>query len=449
MTEAPHHLSRSIPCNPPARLGHSVGSVASRAATVALWAVVALLAVAPAQAQTVTIEKIPGEGSFDAGERATAKFRIRARGSDAPWRGPNEHAGITVGVEFDYEGRDTEYWSNSNYTKSPGNKVSRFEVVLSRTPGHEAAGSVLGNRFWDLTEHDMGNADLHLIGPVIVRLYDPPGGRTYSLGSDTQICLVINESDGTAGEPCSSRLRSLRPPERLTASFDGLPASHDGQTAFSFRIQFSEDIDATVDGMRDHALNVSGGTVTGAARVNKRDDLWSFTITPSGDAKVEIILAGGALGWRGTPGARPARSSGSPAPSTPPARGWAPPEAPPTSERPCGTPGRLSGGGGNGVTSTASEPLPGLHPLPEGALCIAVVLGRLDDDAYPALVGLPDEIPNIGGGRLLRRDGPGVPGRNHHGMLEKAGNSLIRQAAAVGSNDRVDRQWDDTTPSAS
>ena len=56
--------------------------------------------------------------------------------------------------------------------------------------------------------------------------------------------------------------------ERLTASFDGLPDSHDGQTAFSFRIQFSEDIDATVDGMRDHALNVSGGTVTGAARVN-------------------------------------------------------------------------------------------------------------------------------------------------------------------------------------
>ena len=82
--------------------------------------------------------------------------------------------------------------------------------------------------------------------------------------------------------------------ERLTASFDGLPDSHDGQTAFSFRIQFSEDIDATVDGMRDHALNVSGGTVTGAARVNKRDDLWSFTITPSGDAKVEITLAGGA-----------------------------------------------------------------------------------------------------------------------------------------------------------
>ena len=291
MTAASSHPSRSIPSTFRLDRASPAGAVASSAVTVALWAVVALLAVAPAQAQTLTIEKIPGEGSFDAGERA--EFRIRARGSDAPWRGANEHAGITLGVKFDYEGRDLEYWSNSNYSRAPGNKVSRFEVVLARS--WQASGSVPGNRFWDLTEHDMGNTDLHVAGPVIVRLYDPPGGRTYSLGSDTQICLVINESDGTAGEPCSASLQRRRIlPDRLTASFDGLPASHDGQTAFSFRIQFSEDIDATVDGMRDHALTVSGGTVTGAARVNKRDDLWSFTITPSGDAKVEIILAGGA-----------------------------------------------------------------------------------------------------------------------------------------------------------
>ena len=279
-------------CRPRAGSARCVSFVA-RAAAAALCVTVLAFAVTPAKAQTVTIEKISGEESFDSAERATSKFRIRARGSDAPWQGANEHAGITVGVKFDYEGRDLEYWSNSNYTRAPGKKVSSFEVVLARS--WQAVGSVPGNRFWDLTEHDMGNHDLHLIGPVIVRLYDPPGGRTYSLGSDTAICLVINESGGTAGEPCSSsQRRSVQVRERLTASFDGLPDSHDGQTAFSFRIQFSEDIDATVDGMRDHALNVSGGTVTGAARVNKRDDLWSFTITPSGDGKVEITLAGGA-----------------------------------------------------------------------------------------------------------------------------------------------------------
>ena len=294
MTAACPHSRKSTPSTPRLDRAAPAGAVAPRAATAALWAVVALLAVTPAQAQTVTIEKIPGEDSFDSAVRATSKFRIRARGSNAPWSGTNIHEGITVGVEFDYEGRDVELWESSNYTKAT-KKVSRFEVVLSRTPGHEAADSVLGNRIWDLIGSDMGNRDLHLIGPVIVRLYDPPGGRTYSLGSSTEICLVINESDGTAGAPCSSsqRRRGVLS-DRLTARFDSLPDSHDGQTAFSFRIQFSKDIDATVDGMRDHALTVSGGTVTGAARVNKRDDLWSFTITPSGDAKVEIVLAGGA-----------------------------------------------------------------------------------------------------------------------------------------------------------
>ena len=238
---------------PRAGIARYVGFVASAAAA-ALCATVLAFAVTPAKAQTVTIEKISGEESFDSAERATSKFRIRARGSNAPWSGTNIHEGITVGVEFDYQGRDLEYWENSNYTKSPGNKVSRFEVVLSRTPGFEASDSVEGNRIWDLIGSDMGNHDLHLIGPVIVRLYDPPGGRPYSFGSSTNICLVINEPDGTAGEPCSSSLqRSVQVRKRLTASFDNLPDSHDGQSAFSFRIQFSEDIDATVDGMRDHA----------------------------------------------------------------------------------------------------------------------------------------------------------------------------------------------------
>ena len=293
-------------CRSRAGIARYVGFVASAAAA-AVCATVLALAVTPAQAQTVTIEKISGKGSFNAGATtrtvgtltdigSTAHFRIRYRGSDAPFQqftgDRGTYAGITIGVEFDYQGRDLESWANSNYTTHPGNKISRFEVVLARA--WEASGSIAGNRIWDVAEVDMGFTNLHLIGPVIVRLYDPPGGRPYSLGSKREICLVINQRDGTAGEPCSSSQRRSVERPRLTGSFDSLPDSHDGQTAFTFRIQFSEDIDATVDGMRDHALNVSGGTVTGAARVKMRDDLWSFTITPSGDAKVEIILAGGA-----------------------------------------------------------------------------------------------------------------------------------------------------------
>ena len=300
------HAEAPDRCRPRAGIARYIGFVASAAAA-AVCATVLALAVTPAQAQTVTIEKISGKGSFNAGATtrtvgtltdigSTAHFRIRYRGSDAPFQqftgDRGTYAGITIGVEFDYEGRDLESWANSNYTTHPGNKISRFEVVLARA--WEASGSIAGNRIWDVAEVDMGFTNLHLIGPVIVRLYDPPGGRPYSLGSEREICLVINQRDGTAGEPCSSSQRRSVELPRLTGSFDSLPDSHDGQTAFTFRIQFSEDIDTTVEDMRDHALNVSGGTVTGAARVKMRDDLWSFTITPSGDAKVEIILAGGA-----------------------------------------------------------------------------------------------------------------------------------------------------------
>ena len=81
-------------------------------------------------------------------------------------------------------------------------------------------------------------------------------------------------------------------PDPLTAGFEGLPSSHDGGS-FGFRIAFSEDIDADADDLRDHALTVSGGAVTEAARVDGRKDLWRFTVAPSGGDDIEIELSAG------------------------------------------------------------------------------------------------------------------------------------------------------------
>ena len=76
----------------------------------------------------------------------------------------------------------------------------------------------------------------------------------------------------------------------LMADILGAPSSHDGSTAFTFRLAFSEDVDIEPGEMRDHALLVTGGTVTGAARVDGRDDLWELTLTPDGEADVTIFL---------------------------------------------------------------------------------------------------------------------------------------------------------------
>ena len=79
----------------------------------------------------------------------------------------------------------------------------------------------------------------------------------------------------------------------LTASFDGMPRTHDGATAFEFRIAFSEAVAIEADAMRDHALAVAGGSVTAAAPVDGRGDLWSITVTPSGTETISILLAPG------------------------------------------------------------------------------------------------------------------------------------------------------------
>ena len=45
--------------------------------------------------------------------------------------------------------------------------------------------------------------------------------------------------------------------------------------------------------MRDHALAVSGATVSGAARVDGRKDLWELTLAPSGTGAVSILVPPG------------------------------------------------------------------------------------------------------------------------------------------------------------
>ena len=75
----------------------------------------------------------------------------------------------------------------------------------------------------------------------------------------------------------------------LTAAFEDVPSNHDGSSAFTFRIAFSAEVEITPQDMRDHALTVSGGTVTAAARVDGRKDLWELTVEPAGSGPVSIL----------------------------------------------------------------------------------------------------------------------------------------------------------------
>ena len=77
--------------------------------------------------------------------------------------------------------------------------------------------------------------------------------------------------------------------DQLTVDFENVPSVHDGSSAFTFRIAFSEEVEITPEDMRDHALTVTGATVTAAARVDGRKDLWELTLEPSGSGTVSIL----------------------------------------------------------------------------------------------------------------------------------------------------------------
>ena len=78
--------------------------------------------------------------------------------------------------------------------------------------------------------------------------------------------------------------------EPLTATLEDFPTNHDGSSAFTFRIAFSADVEITPEDMRDHALTVTGGTVTNATRVDGRSDLWELTVEPAGTGAVSILV---------------------------------------------------------------------------------------------------------------------------------------------------------------
>ena len=80
-------------------------------------------------------------------------------------------------------------------------------------------------------------------------------------------------------------------PATLTASIHDAPDSHDGETAFTFDLKFSEEFSISYKKLRDHAFEVSGGRVTQARRLEKPSNLrWEIRVKPDGTGYVTIVL---------------------------------------------------------------------------------------------------------------------------------------------------------------
>ncbi len=71
----------------------------------------------------------------------------------------------------------------------------------------------------------------------------------------------------------------------LTASFEDEPSGHDGESAFTLRIAFSEAV--AIDAP---SVGVINGSVTEVRRVDGRDDLWEITVVPASNEMVFVSL---------------------------------------------------------------------------------------------------------------------------------------------------------------
>ena len=76
----------------------------------------------------------------------------------------------------------------------------------------------------------------------------------------------------------------------LTATFENVPAEHDGETSFSFNVAFTAEVAIGYASMRDDAFTVTEGDVTQARRVDGRSDRWEITVEPNGNEDIAITL---------------------------------------------------------------------------------------------------------------------------------------------------------------
>ena len=80
-------------------------------------------------------------------------------------------------------------------------------------------------------------------------------------------------------------------PNPVIATIHNAPESHDGSSAFTFELRFSEEPDISYRTLRDHAFTATGGEVVNARRLEPGKNVkWGITVLPSSNGEVTVSL---------------------------------------------------------------------------------------------------------------------------------------------------------------
>ena len=109
-------------------------------------------------------------------------------------------------------------------------------------------------------------------------------------GRSIRVRVTFTDDAGNSEELISAATFAVALPP-LTATIHDAPESHDGQTAFTFRLRLSEEFGISYRTLRDHAFTVTGGEVIKAGRLEQGSNVgWEITVEPDGDGTVTIVL---------------------------------------------------------------------------------------------------------------------------------------------------------------
>ena len=227
-----------------------------------------------------------GTHQEDAGVRCWYDSEQSAQDSERALRGhfllsPEQHDGsnrVTVKVGFSEPIDETPEGLRNHGVRVEGGEVTAVHREGGQ-PGagtRSAGGPASGQVVWvieiqptsaeDLTLSLDGGRPCHEAGAICTA-----DGRTLSKGIST----------------------TVKGPSSLTASFQDMPDTHDGETPFTFRVAFSEDIAIGLPALREDAFTVTGGAVTDGQRVDDQHDLFEVTVEPNSGGDVTITLPAG------------------------------------------------------------------------------------------------------------------------------------------------------------
>ncbi len=127
---------------------------------------------------------------------------------------------------------------------------------------------------------------------------DGATGSTYTLTASEQgktVQVRVTFTDDADNEETLTSIATVEvtaAPVPLTVSVTvSAPATHDGSSEFTFEIEFSEEVKLSYATLKNHAFNVTGGSVERAQRTDKPSNIsWLITVKPQGNGDVTIEL---------------------------------------------------------------------------------------------------------------------------------------------------------------